>query len=394
MKYIKYVIAIFSVFLFSIGLKSTTLVDTYKQGDILIQTDPEFGKGVEWKNYLYDIAKEMEIGPDGSIYITNIRQNNISKFSSDGQFIKKFGQGSQGQLNSYGPGGLSILDNKYLVVSNYPDHIRLVDIENTDTQPAKVLKTEHNVWGCTALKNNKIAYICRRFINLSNGDKKRVTDVIIKDTLTGKENHVARYELNYRCRSRQAEMFVDDLPHLFWNVFIERTKDGNLIIGASDRSNIDIFSPEGEKINSFTLDYQPINVTHELHDEIMEKLTHSMKSTTPEGKKRVAEFEKAMSGAELLSDHLPYYTYLRVDSEGNILVFQNQNCIRNCETLFRVYSPEGQYICSTKFNMGQFKYDLFIRLKQIVFTGNGIFGLFNLKDTENGNLQLVKTKLR
>ena len=50
----------------------------------------------------------------------------------------------------------------------------------------------------------------------------------------------------------------------------------------------------------------------------------------------------------------PYYYKIAVDSEDNILVFLN-NWIDNSEVTFQVYSKDGQYICTTRVNSGNFE---------------------------------------
>ena len=367
----------------------------FKEFFNILKADPEFGTNVDWEELFYDTLKELVIAPDGSIYVVNGKQHNIFKFSKDGQFLAKFGQYGQGPLDFVGPGEPSILDNKYLVVGEYAlnRRITLVDMAHIDTRHVKVLKTQHKTISPMALKNNKIAYTTWRFEPLSKSEQKRITDVIIKDVTTGKETVIATYEYFFSCRTEYVQVHIMMAKSYFWDVYIERTKNGNLLVGASNNPNIDIFSVEGEKIKSFSLDYHPIKVTDELQEEIKERLARSMGV----GRKNVSELVKgirnAIRNSKLLGDHLPYYDHIMVDSVGNILVFPNTDCRKDCEIRFRVYSPEGRYICNTKINTGNFKFKIDKKRKQIVFTEQGIFGLFELKDSEDVSLRLVRVKL-
>jgi hypothetical protein len=138
---------------------------------------------------------------------------------------------------------------------------------------------------------------------------------------------------------------------------------------------------------SFNLEYQPIRITDDLKDTLMERLSKGLEGPN------AADFRNALKGSTVFGDHLPYYIYMTVDSSGNILVFPNTGCRENCENNFRVYSPEGRYLCSTKIDNGKFKFQLYYENKNILFTESGIYGLFELKDTEDISLRLVRVKL-
>ncbi|MCP4221349.1 MAG: hypothetical protein GY765_42380, partial [bacterium] len=76
--------------------------------------------------------------------------------------------------------------------------------------------------------------------------------------------------------------------------------------------------------------------------------------------------------------------------EGNILVFKITDCQGDCNPVLRVYSPEGEYICETVIDKGQYDFVIDRRFKNIQFTDKGVFGLFQLKGSEDTTLRIVK----
>jgi len=374
---------------------SVNLIDVYKKGVIKLVEDPEFGKGVDWIELFYDLGKDLAIAPDGRIFVTNANQHNVFIFSKEGRYIKTFGQYGLGPLDFFAPSDPSILDKKYLVINDYQlnQKITLVDLDNIDSHHAKVLKTKKYVWNFIALRDNKIAYLTWKFEPISKWDQKRTHELYIIDAVTRKETKIASFEYRYNCRSDRIQYSISSRVNYFWSVFIERTKEGDLLVGVSDRPNIDIYSPEGKKIRSFNLDYKPIKVTDELKEDFIKFVKSRAGWNTPLGKRSTEDFFNALPGAQLFGDHFPYYRHILVDYSGNILVFPNTLCREKCEILFRVYSPEGKYICTTKVNTGKFKFELDLRFKQILFTEDGIYGLFDLKGAEDIMLRLVRVKL-
>jgi hypothetical protein len=106
----------------------------------------------------------------------------------------------------------------------------------------------------------------------------------------------------------------------------------------------------------------------------------------------IKKFDK-LSYKDYFDPYLPLYREILVDEEGNILIFKSSECFKNCNEVFQVYSPEGKYICETTMDKGDYDFKIDRRFKNIVFMKNAIYGLFQLKDSEDISLRLVKVDL-
>jgi len=395
-KWYKISVLVLITLLFNIGVKAVTLVDMYKRGEITLVEDPSVGKNTDWEPLLYDYGKNMTIGPDGSFYVAHLIQSFISKFDRNGNFVRNFMQQGQGPLDCINPSDLSILDAKYLVVVDFVENrkITLVDLEHIDSKHVIILKTQNTPWKVTAIKNNKIAYIAIKDKTISKWEQKRIYEVILKNIITGNEVVVARYEYNYKCRESGIRSYFLSQSRWFWKVFLARSNEGNLIVGVSDRPTVDIISTEGEKIKTLTLDCPKVKLSDSERSEIMDKIANSKRIKSKSGSILNSDFKNAISGSTLFGAHLPYYKYLTTDSLGNILIIPNDRCLKDCPIVYRVYSPEGKYIATTKINTGKFKVADSYRLPQILFTDKGIFGIWDLKDAEDIYLRIVKVKIQ
>jgi hypothetical protein len=375
---------------------AANLLDVYKRGEIVLKADPEFGKNVDWEEWFYHYGLELAVVPGGNIYVINSKENNILEFNRDGQFVRKFGQRGQGPLDFISVKNPSILDSKYLVVGEYLVNrkITLVDMAFPDTRHVKVLKTKSYVSFVTALKDNKIAYMVYGPgpKPKDKGIDRHQARVIIKDVVTSKETIVATYNYSYQCKSEILMIFVLTSENLFPRVSIARTKEGNLMVSSSDTDKIDIFSLEGKKIKSFNLQYSPIKVTKEFRNKIVGKFVGGIKSDDTQGKWTLNALKSNYKDVKLFGEHLPYYKKILVDADGNFLVFPNSLCAKDCEIVFRVYSPEGSYVCTTKINKGNFKFGIKRNRLNFIFSDDGIFGLFDLKNDEDISVRLVKVK--
>ena len=149
---------------------SQDLKTGYRSGSIVLNNSPGFGEATDWKLQFYNTFTDITAAADGSIFAASNRQHTIFKFDSKGALIKSFGQEGQGPGDFNGPGDLSILDGKYLVVGEYAlgHRISLFDLAG---------------W----IKVNRIYF----------GEKARCSDKIDRSSLQG--HRTEQYET--RCRA-------------------------------------------------------------------------------------------------------------------------------------------------------------------------------------------------
>ncbi|MGE5341896.1 MAG: hypothetical protein ACM3SY_10510 [Candidatus Omnitrophota bacterium] len=257
----------------------------------------------------------------------------------------------------------------------------------------KVVKTKTAFAFPIALKKNRIAYLNYKFETDNRKSEKKKCVVILKDILSGSEKIIDTIELFNKNSIKFSPNSGMSFPDINGDVFLAKTKDGNLLVGVSNKPEINIYSLEGRRIKSFKLNMVPQSVTKDYIDEYKKSIIDEMKDDPKYSKTayklRVTKIEE-YDFRKLFEDHLPYYRSIQVDSDGNILIFKYIPCIKECAPIFQVYSPEGKYICETRIDTGIFVLNINTKNKQIEFTDKGIFGLFELKGSDDIDLRLVK----
>lgn len=377
------------------------LIEFYKKGTIKLTPDPAFGIDVDWEVLFYDKYKDLVVAPNGTIFVSNDRLHNVFKFSDKGHFTGKFGQKGTGPSDLYHPDDLSILDGKYLLVGEYASGRRL-SLFDLAGKYVKVIKTTNSPFSPIALKNNKIAYMAYKNPGIKSNDSPIdvivQTKVIIKDVASGKETVIDSFNIPDKSWIRlKGSKGVVKLGNYIGQVMLAQTKDGNLVVGASNSPVIKIYSENGKLLFSFRLKMKPVPVTSDYIAKFKAYKVASKSALTGKDAaygKYTAKLMKAFPFEHFFWEHLPYYRKIMVDSEGNILVFKWTDCIGDCTKIFQVYSPEGTFICETKIDQGVFDFEIDHRRKKIIFTDNGIFGLFYLKADEEETLRLVKVNVR
>jgi hypothetical protein len=361
-------------------------IDIYKRGPIRLIPDPSFGKGTDWEELFYDEFKSLVRLPDGSIFVSNMKQHNISKFSPEGKFLSRFGVLGNGPGDLYGPGVPVIFGNRYIAIGEYAE-TRRISIFDFSGKCVKIVRTTHPDFYTTALKDNKIVYsYSRNDKNIKKRDSEK-TVIMSVDVETGKERELMMIEVPLK--TNPGTKWV--ASQTFGDVYYTATKDGNLLIGASHLPYLKIYSPEGKLIREFALNLKQLPTTAEYKKKREESHIKMMKEFK---NKRPADYENLKNApAPPKWDYLPYYDAIIVDSEGNILVFKKQYCLEKCMKTFQVYSPEGKYICETLIDEGILAFHFEQSRRNILFTDKGIFGLFSVRNSEDVSLRLVKVNL-
>ena len=324
---------------------SADLIDAYKKGEIKVIPDPEFGTNTSWDILFRDVDQRFAFLPDGSFFRSASANNKIYKFDEQGNLLLEFGQYGQGPGDLNSPGELSILDEKYLVVGEYALS-RRISIFDFDGKFVKLLKINYHANSCISLKNNKIAIVATGF---GPGDRKvtssRVDNVFIKNICTGKEINVASFT---------QEMMRSKLtaPHFYGRVYISKIDSDKLLVAFTGNPEINIYSLNGEKLFSFKLNLERKEVKKSDIDHLLDKTIENER--TKQGKEFMRQFIKRNRDKMSFPKSFPYYYKVAVDSEDNILVFLN-TWIDDSAVTFQVYSKDGQYVCTTKVNSGNFE---------------------------------------
>jgi len=380
---------------------SENLADVYKSGKVRLVPVMEFGSGNNWNEIFpppgdpnVNPYRNLAVAPDGSLFVavyTFLKDPDkalkcIYKFGADGRFLQKFGEKGRRTKEAksiYGrPEFPSVLDGKYLVVGEY-DRIRLYDLKGKEV---KSMKMSRPVYGCEALKDGQIALVLAVF--LLEGSMKQL--IVLKNVETEKEIAIAdsiSNEAKSRISFKDKNERMISFSHPFsgtWG-FVRRTPEGSLVTGFWRRPSLSFFSRAGEEQKEIPLNIKPFAIDEKIKSEFYESAGKALKKfdLPPASLK---EMERSKS---FFPEYMPFYYNVLVDSEGNILVFQYP--AEGIVSIFRVYSPRGDFICESQFDMGEYEISFKPNAKRAVFHDGHLYALAEKKD--GSEVRLMKFKL-
>lgn len=390
-----------TILLFAFQLNAKNLVDLYKSGGIVIQPDDDFAINTDWETvfgkrageakYPQKFFTDIAVAGDGSVFAVNGKLYTISKFDENGNFLLKFGGKGKGQGKFQWPcGSIDILDEKYVIVSEYDcPKIHLFDLNGNFV---KTIKTNYSVKDFVALTNNKIG-----IHGFKRNEKiKRGKDfVLILNVSTGDEKKLGEYTIYYAVPdSGQIGITGFGRTKRF---FICKTKTGKLIAGFSGIPDIKVYDADGQELNSIHLNYKQLS--NEFDEKLFRRdaahIEKIMRKNIPDIseekiKKNIEEFMSGRRKDFELNPLKPFFYDLWTDSDDNLLVLKVTEGNRFVHK-FQVYSLEGEFVCESQLHLT--KGWIHPKKELLTFHDGYLYGLVQKSEGTSGKMRLIRMKL-
>ncbi len=410
----KLVVLLFVVVLINTTARSQKISELYKNETIKLEaltgygdlnnweevfsepTDPSFSKSVGKQ-------KQIVVAPDGSVFMSHKTRHEIWKFDAKGNLVLTFGEkgSNPGQFPML-PDVEGIFDEKYIITSDIHGRIQFFDF---DGNYIKTQMLDYMPLDIRPLGNNKIAILGH--VPWKNRHTKRI--IAIKDFNTGKEKIIwSQLKDNKRGAilielSNGTSMNLS-IPGTYPWPRLASSKTGDLIVAYPEDGYVSIYSPIGDELNSFQLHIEAIKIEQDDIDEYYnagqsnisrfeKRLTNAGNFSNEEITDMVSQYKvqiEKLKDENLYPNHLPYFSSIMVDSDGNILVFEYTDKKTKKSNKFRVYSYDlsGEYLSRSSFVSDDYK--IYFSPHSFIFHDNFIFNVAEKKKGEGNLMRLVK----
>ena len=399
----------FVVLFYFTTTKGQVLSDIYKKGTVNLDEVAGYGTKNNWTTLFSDYnlvqygspvgkRKRIVVAPDGSVFMSHRSLHEIWKFDKNGNFVKKIGkQGSAPDQFLFVPDVGGILDGKYVFAYDNQGKIKFFDLEG---KFIKMLKIDYMPLQIIPLKNSKIAIV---------GYTSGKNIVTIKDFNTSTEKTILsvadpKDDGHIRISLPKGGMFSISLPFSISNSSwtIASNKSGNLVVASADNGKITEYSTDGVKLEEFDLNITPLKITDgeitEYYETALknmsrfeEQLRKNKKYTDADVKNIMTQYKTQIirvKDRKFYPAHLPYFSDLIIDSEGNLVVFEYTK--EDVSNSFRAYtfSNKGKFICTSSFKNSS--YELNFEPRSFVINNGSVYALAFKNNCKEVPLRLVK----
>ncbi len=316
--------------------QETSLAELYKKGQIRLEQvlliDDE---NLPEDNYFQN-PMGMTSSPDGRLFVADYKAHHIKTFDAEGKFLGVIGREGQGPGELNGPYRICYFGNELLVYELRARRFSVFKLDGTPLRNTQVNMLDGSPRGIRALPDGRILMEKEKtYLWRETRPQECILKLLSSDLKTIKV--IFEYEI---WRNRYiTEPQRTNIPQPFYTDMVwEVMPDGRIIIGLSENYEILFFSPDKGKLGGFQHDYKPVKVTKNERDEWFGGMTYNIGSVIKKGA------PPHISKNTKFPKNKPAFHDIKVDAEGNILVFVHTEGINYDYTFFDAFDPHGRFI--------------------------------------------------
>lgn len=409
-----YLVVLAAIVLINPFLESQNTSDLYQKETIVLEAVSEYGENNNWGEIfsppsdistmkVHGLHYQIAVAPDGSVFMSDKYYPDIFKFDKEGNYIDTFNADIKSQYEFSIPEVEGIFNDSYFFTTNGYDGIQFFDFEGNHV---KTLSIDFFPIECKPMGNDKVAIL--GYTPWENNDTKRM--IVIKDFYTGDEITIWSELINYKrgeikIHLSNGSVMNLSVPGNYPIPQLATSKLGDLIVAFPDDGDVEIYSPEGKMKEEFNLKIEAVIIEQEDIDEyynvgksninrFKERLIKESNFSNTEIEEMVTQYKEQigkLKDKSIYPDHLPYFTKVLIDSEGNLLVFRYTD--KKNTNKFNVYTHtlRGKYLSTSSFSTNEF--NLNFSSNTFIFHNNYIFNIAENKDSNGTFKQLVKFKV-
>lgn len=423
----------------------------YSDGVIELVEDSDFGKDTDWKSifkgdeHIGDLRDDLVVANDGTIFLSNYQENKIHILSENGEYLKSIG-GFPSRIKLH-----SIMDNQYLITSDIQGKIRffdfggnlwkllpvdymvdsivpleegriailgfivtsegfkrIVSIKNIETEDEKIIwsiyRNSDEVLGKLKIDvpmdeiDEKI-FESEILAKLEGEESKKIISEIYEHNRTegiyilneelARERYWRKLFNIFRNAGYHQGIYTFTNPSSEEYCFINKTDDGNIVLGVSTEPLLQIFSPDGKLIKTIDTGIQAIAITDadisQFYQNTVDDLTHIGLD--------VIYAEKILKDG-FFPENLPYYYDLISDDNGSFLLFTFTE--NKPEYRFNVYSisSDGQDWHNCLFDARNYQLNLTPMVNNKTIVNNYFYTIVADSSGTNQDLRVVKVRMK
>lgn len=313
------------------------LSDLYKTGKILLRPELVLDDQSMPKGVIFESPFDIEEDPRGNVYVLDYRANNIKIFSSEGKFINTIGRQGQGPGDFNGPFLLAVTKDRIYVWDFRNRRICVLTHDGEFILSKEIPKIRERIQNIKPLPNGDVI-VEKEITYYEDPDRPQEckielysADLEYKKTIYSKNIWRTRYIKKPELRNIPQPY----PPLVYWDV----SPRGQIILGYSEKYEIEIYDSQGTKISSFAHSYEPVKMAKADKDAFFKNIV----SFSSDSQRKQGASDSIVKNTKF-PNHKPAFQGLLVDSEGNILVYPYREKRTENYRFFDAFDPDGKFI--------------------------------------------------
>ena len=325
-----------------------SLAKIYKTGKVRFVPEITIDDGALPEDVFFLGGGDIAVDDVGNLYVLDSKAKHIKKFDAGGNFIKLIGREGQGPGEFTRPSKLICSTDKLVAWDMLGFRFSLFTL---DGEPIKSVRHSFIEEGTP-----------QNWRPLPSGEFIVGMEKIYRDPETPQDFSVILF-------SPEMEQIKTIYTHPVWRniwgipnapniplpfhpyVHWDVTPDGKIIIGFSDKYEIDIYDKDAGKLYSINHAYDPVKVSKDDREMFLKGLVFS--GQTGSGTIVKKDPPPALKEHMRFPEFKPAFSSIAVDSEGNILVCTYGKDKKEEYKYFDAFDPAGNFIARVRIDSEQ-----------------------------------------
>ena len=362
------------IYAYQLPADQSTLADLYKKGTIRLIPEIVIDDSTLPEDAILEIPVDITCDSEGNVYVLDQKANNVKIFNSSGKYLRTIGRRGRGPGEFNAPHRFTFAKDRLVIWDQENYRICTISPEGEFLKSIKSSIMEAWPYKLRSLPNGDI--IIER-LKLSFTDKPHDFSIeIFSPDLKLKKvfylNKVWPYKYSKTANKTLPAPFYF---YIYWDI----TLDGKIVMGFSEKNEIEYHDPFGGILSSFSHPYEPVKLNEQDKKEFLDGITYVIdgrRAPYPDVYKKNTEFPKFK----------PAFFNILVDSQDNILVSRYRNNRHEDYRSFDVFNSDGNFINTVQFlGISSFPKNFYL----VYFINNYVW----IADTDNEGLYKL-TKYR
>ncbi len=330
------------------GKQSRTLADLYRTGRVKIAPEVTIDPSALPEEARLLILTDLTVDPSGNIYLLDMQACNIKKFDRKGKFIRSLGRKGQGPGEFELPSIMAVSGDRLAVYDLISRKLSALDLDGNFKNSIPWPKVSGKPRKIMALAGGDFVLETEK-VYFEPPDKPQDRKLIIlgHDLELKKEIYARPVLRNKYMRDPDGERtnvlqpFCSDIH---WSV----SPRGTIIIGFSDRYELEIQDPAKGRIDGISRAWKPVAISSEDEREWFSSLTYSQSDKNGrQGIVKTGDVPDFIVKATVFPAFKPVFSQVFSDAEGNFLVrpFSDDKSA----LVYDAFDPDGKFISQVEF---------------------------------------------
>ena len=326
-----------------------SLAEIYKSGKVRFVPEMTLTDEAMGGKDFFGSLTAVVLDDKGNLYVCDYQANNLKKFDPAGKYLGNIGKAGQGPGDFNGPVSLEFSKVRLYVREAMNMRVSILNPDGSFIKSVPIDFQKESWQVMRALPDGRfivqkeIAHLETLAANLDaaqDSPQDFYLELYSSDLKFIKSIYHRQVRRNkYVTKPHYTSVAIPYAPYVYWDI----APDGKIVLGYSEKYEVEVYNPDKGKMSSFSHAYTPVEVSAPDKDSFFRGIT--VTTTTDRGERSVKRGapDYMVKNTEFPKIFPPFHD-VKVDSQGNIWVTPWTSQVQKAGAVFDAFGSDGKFL--------------------------------------------------